>query len=61
MMTSALHRTETERWRGELSSSRPAYSDEPALGRLGILGLGVAWHDKQHDAWRLIGIRVVVK
>jgi hypothetical protein len=45
MMTSALHRTETERWRGELSSSRPAYSDEPALGRLGMLGLGVAWHD----------------
>jgi len=40
MITSALLRTETERWREEVAISRPAWSYLRALGRLGMTG---AW------------------
>ena len=36
MITSALLRTETERWREEVAISRPAWSYLRALGRLGV-------------------------
>jgi len=36
MITSALLRTETERWGEEVAISRPAWSYLRALGRLGM-------------------------
>jgi hypothetical protein len=42
MITSALLRTETERWREEVTISRPAWSYRWALGRLGMTGTSIA-------------------
>jgi hypothetical protein len=39
MITSALLRTETERWREEYTISRPATSYRWVLGRLGMTSL----------------------
>jgi hypothetical protein len=41
--TSVLHRTETERGRGALSFLGQRLQMGPALGRLRMLGVGVAW------------------
>src|SRR5271168_2075529 len=42
MITLALLRTETERWREEVTISRPAWSYRWALGRLGMTGTSIA-------------------